>query len=77
MNARLPKGRDLTGEEFLETLELATQQLSETVAQAREWQVKLLTRPASLPYPLIYDSSEIFWGKTANGRIAVLPQWHQ
>jgi hypothetical protein len=72
LQARLPKGRDLTGEEFLETLAIATQQLSETVAQAREWQAKLLTRPASLPYPIIYGSStDVYWGKTANGRIAV------
>ena len=72
MSARLPKGRDLMGEEFLETLDLATQQLSETVAQAREWQAKLLTRPASLPYPILYGSStNIHWGKTAKGKIAV------
>ncbi|MBD2018994.1 hypothetical protein H6F43_02180 [Leptolyngbya sp. FACHB-36] len=32
LQARLPKGRDLTGEEFLKTLELVTQQLSKTVA---------------------------------------------
>lgn len=72
LQARLPKGRDLTGEEFLETLAIATQQLPESVAQAREWHAKLLTRPACLPYPIIYGSStNVFWGKTANGRIAV------
>ncbi|MBM0744062.1 type V CRISPR-associated protein Cas12k [Phormidium sp. CLA17] len=72
LQARLPKGRDLTGEEFLETLEIATQQISESVTQAREWQAKLLTRPAFLPYPILYGSStDIRWGKTANGRIAV------
>jgi hypothetical protein len=43
LQARLPKGRDLTGEEFMETLAIATQQVSESVAQAREWQAKLLT----------------------------------
>ena len=36
LNARLPKVRDLTGSEFLETLEIATQQISENVIQARE-----------------------------------------
>jgi hypothetical protein len=72
LQARLPKGRDLTGEEFLETLAIARQQISESVTQAREWQTKLLTRPASLPYPILYGSStDIRWGKTANGRIAV------
>ena len=57
LQARLPKGRDLTGEEFLETLAIATQQVSESVTQAREWQTKLLTRPAFLPYPILYGSS--------------------
>jgi IS605 OrfB family transposase len=72
ISARLPKGRDLTGEEFLETLAIATQQTSESVAQAREWQAKMLTRPDSLPYPIIYGSStDVLWGRTANGRIAL------
>ncbi|MBD1822847.1 hypothetical protein H6F51_10120 [Cyanobacteria bacterium FACHB-DQ100] len=72
LQARLPKGRDLAGETFLETLTIATQQLSETVAQAQEWQAKLLTRPASLPYPIIYGSAtDVYWGKTATGRITV------
>ncbi|MEP1061055.1 type V CRISPR-associated protein Cas12k [Stenomitos frigidus AS-A4] len=72
MSARLPKGRDLTGEEFLKTLAIATQQASESVTQAREWQAKLLTRPASLPYPILYGSStDVLWGKTAKGRLAV------
>ena len=72
LQARLPKGRDLTGDVFLETLAIATQQIPETVIQAREWQAKLLARPASLPYPIIYGSStDVRWSKTAKGRIAV------
>mgnify|MGYP000064100790 FL=1 len=72
LNARLPKSRDLSGAEFLETLELATYQISENVAQAKEWEAKLETKSASLPYPIIYDSSgEVRWGKTTKGRITV------
>jgi IS605 OrfB family transposase len=72
LSARLPKGRDLTGEEFIETLLLATQQIPESVAQATDWQAKLLTRPASLPYPIIYGSGiDVFWNQNAKGRIAV------
>jgi IS605 OrfB family transposase len=72
LNARLPKGRDLTGAEFLQTLEIATHQISENVIQAREWDAKLLTRPASLPYPIIFGSSiDVRWGKTTKGRISV------
>ncbi|WP_373545539.1 hypothetical protein [Chamaesiphon sp.] len=58
LNARLPKGRDLKGEEFFKILEIATHQISENVIQAREWDAKILTRPASLPYPIIYGSPE-------------------
>lgn len=72
LQARLPKGRDLTGEAFLETLAIATQQIPESVAQARDWQAKLLARPASLPYPILYGSAtDIYWGKTAKGKITV------
>ena len=72
LQARLPKGRDLPGEEFLQTLAIATQQISESVIQAQEWQAKLLTRPASLPYPIVYGSAtDIRWGKTSKDRIAV------
>ncbi len=72
LNARLPKGRDLTGEEFFKILEIATHQISENVIQAREWDAKTQTRPASLPYPIIYGSpEEVRWGKTTKGRITV------
>lgn len=72
LKARLPKGRDLTGEEFTEMLETASQQIPKTVEQAKDWQTKLLIRPAELPYPLIYGSStDIRWAKTEQGRISV------
>lgn len=72
LNARLPKGRDLTGDKFFQTLEIATHQISENVIQAREWDAKLLTRPASLPYPIIFGSSlDVRWGKSTKGRISV------
>lgn len=71
LKARLPKGRDLTGEEFTEILEMASQQISKTVEQAKDWQTKLLIRPAELPYPLIYSATDIRWAKTEQGRISV------
>lgn len=72
LQARLPKGRDLTGEDFLETLAIVTQQIPENVIQAQEWQAKLLARPVYLPYPIIYGSStDVRWSKTTKGRIAV------
>lgn len=72
LKARVPKGRDLSGEEFTETLQIACRQISRTVEQAQDWQAKLLIRPAELPYPLIYGSAtDIRWAKTAQGRISV------
>lgn len=72
LHARLPKGRDLTGEEFMEKLAIATQSIPENVVQQKDWQARLLTRPASLPYPIIYGSSvDIRWGKTAQNRLTV------
>jgi hypothetical protein len=52
-------------------LEIATHQISESVMQAQEWNAILTTRSATLPYPIIYGSPELRWGKTAKGRIAV------
>jgi IS605 OrfB family transposase len=72
LNARLPKVRDLTGSEFLETLELATYQISENVIQEREWDAKLQAKSSSLPYPIIYGSStDSRWENTTKGKITV------
>lgn len=70
--ARLPKGRDLTGQEFIETLAIATQQIPESVIQFQEWQARLRRQPTSLPYPIIFGgSSDLRWSKTADGRLTV------
>jgi IS605 OrfB family transposase len=72
LNARLPKVRDLTGAEFLETLEIATYQISENVIQAREWDAKLQSKSSLLPYPIIYGSStDPRWENTTKGKISV------
>lgn len=72
LQARLPKGRDLTGDIFTDTLLIAQQQEPEDVAQMRDWQAKLLMRPADLPYPIRYDSStDMMWKPDDQGRITV------
>lgn len=72
MSARLPKGRDLTGSQFEEILDIAKYQISESTTQQRTWEARLMTQPASLPYPIIYGSStDIRWSKTPKGRITV------
>ncbi|MCY7323716.1 MAG: type V CRISPR-associated protein Cas12k, partial [Phormidesmis sp. CAN_BIN36] len=54
--SRLPKGRDITGEEFLETLAIATEQIPENEVDQILWQAKLLAKPATLPYPIVFGS---------------------
>jgi len=62
--SRIPKGRDLTGEQWLETLSAATSTVPENEAQARSWQVRLLTEPKSLPFSVDYETNEdLTWSK--------------
>ncbi len=70
--SRLPKGRDLTGEEFLKTLAIATTQVPENEVEQLFWQSKLLTKPASLPYPIVFGSQDdLRWSMNEKGRICV------
>ncbi|MBD2036282.1 hypothetical protein H6F76_14790 [Leptolyngbya sp. FACHB-321] len=53
----LPKGRDLTGEKFLQALETATQQVPADDNEFRVWQANLLRVPKNVPYPLLFHSN--------------------
>lgn len=55
--SRLPRGRDLDGEEFLKTLNIATQTVPKTEAEALSWQANLLRRPKSIPFPILFFSN--------------------
>lgn len=69
---RLPKGRDLTGEEFRETLAIATNQIPENEIQQLLWQAKLLAKPAAMPYPIRFDTqNDLRWSINEKGRICV------
>lgn len=70
--SRLPKGRDLTGEEFLETLSIATDKVPDDEIEQMLWQAKLLAKPATLPYPIIFGSqTDLRWSINDKGRICV------
>jgi hypothetical protein len=70
--SRLPKGRDLTGEEFLDTLAIATEQIPENEIDQILWQAKLLAKPAALPYPVVFGSqTDLRWSMNEKGRICV------
>ena len=70
--SRLPKGRDLTGERFIETLRIATEQVPESEVEQRLWQAKLLAKPATLPYPILFGSQDdLRWSMNEKGRLCV------
>lgn len=68
----MPKGRDLTNRKWLETLFTATTTFPEDNAEAKRWQDILLTRPSSLPFPLVFETNEdMVWSKNQKGRLCV------
>jgi hypothetical protein len=69
--SRLPQGRDLTGKDWLEALELATfHQLDDEQHEAV--QANLLRESSSLPFPVSYESTQDFtWSRNDKGRICV------
>ncbi|HEY9625921.1 MAG TPA: type V CRISPR-associated protein Cas12k [Coleofasciculaceae cyanobacterium] len=72
LKSRLPKGRDLTGEEFLQTLSTATGRVPADDIEQMLWQAKLLAKPATLPYPIIFGSqTDLRWSINKKGRICV------
>jgi hypothetical protein len=72
LDSRIPKGRDLTGEQWLETLIAATSTVPENESEARSWQDRLLTKPKSVPFPVSYESNEdLTWSKNSKGRLCV------
>jgi hypothetical protein len=57
LKSRIPKGRDLTGEKWLEALEIATYNVPQDEDEAKAWQAALLRKSSSMPYPVAYGSS--------------------
>lgn len=72
LNSRKPKGRDLTGEKWLQTLITASTTAPENEAQAKSWQNILLTKSKSIPFPVAYETNEdLTWSKNDKGRLCV------
>ncbi|MGL5943363.1 MAG: type V CRISPR-associated protein Cas12k [Waterburya sp.] len=67
-----PHGRDLTGEQWLETLIAAATQVPEDEREARTWQDILLTKRKSLPFPITIETIEdLKWHTNEKGRLCV------
>lgn len=71
-NGMPPQGRDLTNTKWLERLAIATTTIPQDEAQAKHWQDILLTRPSTLPFPVVYETNEdLSWSKNEKGRLCV------
>ena len=72
LQSRIPKGRDLTGEQWLETLKIATLNVTQNENEAKAWQAALLRKTANVPFPVAYESNEdMTWLKNDKNRLFV------
>ena len=67
-----PHGRDLTGEQWLETLITAATTVPQYNKEARAWQDILLTKSKTIPFPITFETNEdLKWHKNEKGRLCV------
>lgn len=72
IEARLPKGRNLSDQQWLNTLITASQNVPKDEDKAKLWQKYLLTDSKSLPYPVSYETNEnLVWSLDNQGRLNV------
>ena len=71
LKARLPKGRNLTQDEYLEALEQAERLMTRN-KEIEPLQARLLRSEELIPFPVSYNSNtDIYWSKNEQGRICV------
>ncbi len=71
LKARLPKGRNLATDEYLEALEKAECLITKN-EEMDLFQARLLRSEKSIPFPVSYDTNtDISWSKNQQGRIFV------
>lgn len=72
IDARLPQGRDLTYDRWLETLAIAATTNPKDEPEAKYCQDVLLTKPQTTPFPINYETNEdLKWSKNGKGRLCV------
>ncbi|MBW4594353.1 MAG: type V CRISPR-associated protein Cas12k [Brasilonema angustatum HA4187-MV1] len=72
LKSRVPKGRDLTKEKWLETLEKAVNSVPQDENEAKSWQASLLRKSSSVPFPVTYETNEdMHWEVNDQDRIFV------
>ena len=71
LKARLPKGRNLTKDEYLEALGQAESLITQN-EEMEMLQARLLRSEQLLPFPVSYNTNtDIYWSKNERGRICV------
>lgn len=69
---RLPQGRDLKGERFLNALELAANSVPVDEEEAARWQSHLSEKIDLLPFPIVLESNmDLMWFATQEGKIGL------
>lgn len=72
LEARIPKGRDLTGQAWLSTLLTATTTVPKDNREHKQWQDKLLAQPRTIPFPILFETNEdLVWSQNQAGRLCV------
>lgn len=72
LNLRLPKGRDLTGQNWLNVLKESIESVPVDNTQFKHWQAQLLKKPLTIPFPVAFETNEdLVWTRNENGRICV------
>ena len=69
---RTPSCRDLIGENWLETLAIASTTAPQDESEAKPWQDKLLTESKPIPFSVAYETNkDLTWSKNEKGRLCV------
>jgi hypothetical protein len=72
LQAKLPSGRDLASDNYVNVLTAGTSNLFETDEAFKQWQSELTAIPKALPFPVNYASnSDLNWSMTPQGRLCV------
>lgn len=72
LESRVPQGRDLTGWQWLDTLETMTNTIPENETESNLWQAQIWQKSSTLPFPVSYESNEdLTWFKNEKGKICV------
>ena len=72
IESSLPKGRDLTGEKWLETLLTAANTVPKDQKEVKSWQNILLSKSKSVPFPVNFETNtDLIWSKNEEGRLCV------